>query len=64
MCSPYVERVLKRWEHQAVPLPTHHLGPWPGGCHHDVFSLEPAELGCTHSTKHAIKLTDDTPFTE
>ena len=28
------------------------------------FSLEPAELGCTHSTEHMIKVTDDTPFME
>ena len=28
------------------------------------FSLEPAELGCTHSTKHMIKVTDDIPFKE
>ena len=28
------------------------------------FSLEPAELGCTHSTKHTIRVTDDTPFKE
>ena len=28
------------------------------------FLLEPAELGCTHSTKHTIKVTDDTPFKE
>ena len=26
------------------------------------FSLEPMELGCTHSTEHTIKVTDDTPF--
>ena len=32
--------------------------------YHDVFSLEPSELGCTHSTKHVIKVTDDTPFKE
>ena len=32
--------------------------------YHDIFSLEPAELGCTHSTKHAIEVTDDTPFKE
>ena len=32
--------------------------------YHNVFSLEPAELGCTHSTKHTIKVTDDTPFKE
>ena len=32
--------------------------------YHDVFSLDPAELGCTHCTKHTIKVTDDTPFKE
>ena len=32
--------------------------------YHDVFSLEPSELGCTHSTKHVNKVTDDTPFKE
>ena len=32
--------------------------------YHNVFSLDPAELGCTHPTKHIIKLTDDTPFKE
>ena len=32
--------------------------------YHDVFSLEPVELGCTHSTEHMIKVTDDTPFKE
>ena len=32
--------------------------------YHDVFSLEPSELGCTHLTKHVIKVTDDTPFKE
>ena len=30
----------------------------------DVFSLDPAELGCTHSTEHIIKVTYDTPFKE
>ena len=30
--------------------------------YHDVFSLEPSELGCTHSTKHVIKVTNNTPF--
>ena len=30
--------------------------------YHDVFSLDPMELGCTHSTKHTIKVTDDTPI--
>ena len=32
--------------------------------YHDVFSLEPSELGCTHSTKHVLKVTDNTPFKE
>ena len=32
--------------------------------HNDVFSLDPAELCCTHSMEHVIKLTDDTPFKE
>ena len=32
--------------------------------YHDVFLLDQVELGCTHSTEHAIKVTDDTPFKE
>ena len=32
--------------------------------YHDIFSLDLAKLGCTHSTKHTIKVTDDTPFKE
>ena len=32
--------------------------------YHDIFSLEPSKPGCTHSTKHVIKVTDDTPFKE
>ena len=32
--------------------------------YHDVFSLEPSELGCTHSSKHVIKITDNAPFEE
>ena len=32
--------------------------------YHDVFSLDPAELGCTHLMEHTIKVTDDTPFKE
>ena len=30
----------------------------------NVFSLDPVELGCTYSTEHTIKVTDDTPFKE
>ena len=32
--------------------------------YHDVFSLDPAELGCIHATDHIIKVADDTPFKE
>ena len=32
--------------------------------YHDMFSLDPMELGCTHSMEHTIKVTDDTPFKE
>ena len=32
--------------------------------YHDIFSLEPSELGCTNSTEHVIKVTYDTPFKE
>ena len=32
--------------------------------YHDVFSLDLAELGCTYSTEHIIKVTDNTPFKE
>ena len=32
--------------------------------YHNVFSLDPTELGCTHSTEHVIKVTDNTPFKE
>ena len=32
--------------------------------YHNVFLLQPAELGCTHSTEHIIRITDDTPFKE
>ena len=32
--------------------------------YHDMVSLDPTELECMHSTKHMIKVTDDTPFKE
>ena len=37
---------------------------WLLAKYHDIFSLDPAELGCTHSTEHIINVTDDTPFKE
>ena len=32
--------------------------------YHDMISLDLAELGCTHSAEHIIKVTDDTHFKE
>ena len=32
--------------------------------YHNMFLLDPAELGCTHSMEYTIKVTDDTPFKE
>ena len=32
--------------------------------YHNVFSLDPAELGCTYSMEHITKVTDDTTFKE
>ena len=32
--------------------------------YHDVFYLEHSDLGCTHPTKHVIKVTNDTSFKE
>ena len=37
---------------------------WLLAKYHDIFSLDPVELGCTHSMVHTIKVTDDTPFKE
>ena len=37
---------------------------WLLAKYHDIFSLDPMELGCTHLTEHTIKVTDDTPFKE
>ena len=37
---------------------------WLLAKYHNVFSLDPMELGCTHSTEHMTKVMDDTPFKE
>ena len=37
---------------------------WLQANYHDVYLYDPAELGCTHSMEHMIKVTDDTPFKE
>ena len=50
---------LESWPPELAPATQSLLAKY-----HDIFSLEPSELGCTHSTKHVIKVTDDTPFKE
>ena len=37
---------------------------WLLAKYHNMFLLDPMELGCTHPTKHMIKVTEDTPFKE
>ena len=32
--------------------------------YHDIFSLEPGELGWSHRAKHAIRVFDNKPFKE
>ena len=32
--------------------------------YHDIFSLEPGELGCTDLSKHDIRVVNDEPFKE
>ena len=64
----------QRWEKLFEKLDLSGLESWPPELadsaqsllaeYHDVFLLQPSELGCTHSTKHVIKVADDTPFTE
>ena len=50
---------LDKWAPELADEAHHLLAEY-----HDVFSLDPAELGCTHSTEHTIKVTDVTPFKE
>ena len=46
---------LDSWTPELADAAHQHLAEY-----HNVFSLDPAELGCTHSTEHTIKVTDDT----
>ena len=50
---------LESWPHKLADSAQSLLAKY-----HDIFSLDPSELGCTHSTKHVIKVTDDTLFKE
>ena len=50
---------LESWPPELVASAQSLLAEYNG-----VFSLECSKLCCTHSTKHVIKVTDDTPFKE
>ena len=66
--------IHQRQEKVFVNLELSGLGSWPPKLaysaqsllaeYHDIFSLKPCELGCTHLTKHVIKVTDDALFKE
>ena len=72
--NPYTPKLTVRQRHGKLfdELDLSGLDSWPpeladATCHllteyHNVFSLDPMELGCTHSTEHMVKVTDDTPF--
>ena len=74
--NPHTPKLTVRQRHGKLfdELDLSELDSWSleladAACHllaeyHDVFLLDPAELGCTHSTEHTIKVTDDTPFKE
>ena len=49
---------------ESWPLELVDSAQWLLAEYHDVFSLDPAELGCTHSNKHIIKVMDNNPFKE
>ena len=71
--DPHTPKLTVRQRHGKLfdELDLSGLDSWPLGLadavcqllakYHNVFSLE---LGCTHSTEHMIKVTDDTPFKE
>ena len=46
------------------PLELADAAHWLLAGYHNMFLLDPMKLGCTHSTEHTIKVTDDTPFKE
>ena len=74
--DPHTPKLTVRQRHGKLfdELDLSGLDTWPLGLadatccllaeYHNVFLFDPAELGCTHSTEHTIKLTDDTPFKE
>ena len=74
--DPHTPKLTVRQRHGKLfdELDLSGLDSWPSGLvdaacwllakYHDVFSLDPVEFGCTHSTEHMIKVMDDTPFKE
>ena len=75
--DPHTPKLTVRQRHEKLfnELDLSGLDSWPPELadathqllaeYHNVFSLDPTELGCTHSTtEHMIKVTDDTPFKE
>ena len=74
--DPHTPKLTVRQRHGKLfdELDVSGLDSWPLGLadttcqllakYHSVFLLDPVELGCTNSTKHMIKVTDDTPFKE
>ena len=74
--DPHTPKLTVRQRHGKLfdELDLSGLDAWPPGLvdaahqllakYHDMFSLDPAELGCTHSMEHIIKVTDDSPFKE
>ena len=74
--APHTPKLTVRQRHVKLfnELDLSGLDSWPPGLvdatcwllakYHNMFSLDPMDLSCTHSTKHMIKVTDDTPFKE
>ena len=50
---------LGSWPPQLADFACSHLAEY-----HNIFSLEPSKLNCTHLTKHVMKVTNDAPFKE
>ena len=46
----------------SLPLELADAAHWLLAEYHNVFLLDPVELGCTHTTEHMIKVTDETPL--
>ena len=68
--DPHTPRLTVRQRHGKLfdELDLRGLDSWTAhpllAKYHNLFSLDPAKLGCTHSMEHMIKVTDDTPFKE